>query len=80
MAKKRLDAEAELRATGDPAEPDDVLTPDAVITPDDRLFPYDKGQPPATEAVKRRPRRLRGGGRRGAAQYTQREQERDRRR
>ena len=70
----------EIPAAGDSAESDDVLTPDAVITPEDRLFPYDEGQPPATEAVKRRPWRLRGGGRRAAAQYTQREQERGPRR
>jgi hypothetical protein len=70
----------EISAAGEPGEPDEVLTPDAVITPEDRLFPYDKGQPPATEAVKRRPRWLRGGGRRGTTQYTQREQERGPRR
>ena len=70
----------EIPAGGESGEPDGALTPDAIITPDDRLFPYDKGQPPASEAVKRRPRRLRGGGRRSAAQYTQREQERGPRR
>jgi hypothetical protein len=70
----------EISAAGDSGEADDVLMPDAVITPEDRLFPYDKGQPPATEAVKRRPRWLRGGGLRGPAQYTQREQERGPRR
>jgi hypothetical protein len=58
-----------------PSDTPEPLEPDAVISSEERLFPYDKGQPPASEAVKRRRWRPRGGGRRRPAQSAERHNE-----
>ncbi|MEV4265693.1 hypothetical protein [Kribbella sp. NPDC049584] len=60
----------------EPLEPDRIFTAEELLKQRD---PRD-GVADANGAVKRRPRWLRGGGRRGPAQYTQREQERGPRR
>jgi hypothetical protein len=56
-------------------DPEGPLEPDAVIPKEDRLFEYDKGQPPASEAVKRRSWLRRGGGRRRTPQSAERHNE-----